>query len=59
MRFYANFPGKYIFLGCNDVFLVIASFTYGFIFEKLRQNNRDIKRIRKQVNICFQKKKSA
>ena len=52
---YANFSWKYFYLGGNSV--VIAAFIYDFIFKKLKRNRKDIRRSRKQVNVCVQEKR--
>ena len=51
-----NSLSHYIYLGGNSVFLVIGLFTYGFIFKKLRQNRKELKNMRKRVNVCVQKR---
>ena len=51
---FKNSLSHYIYLGGNSVFLVIALFTYGFIFKKLRQNRKELENMRKRVNVFVQ-----
>ena len=53
---YQKFLWLYVYVPGNIIFAVTASFTYFFIFKKLRQNKRDFERRRREVNVCVQKK---
>ena len=53
---FKNSFSHYIYLGGNSAFLVIASFTYVFIFKKLRQNRKELVNMRKRVNVYVQKR---